>query len=1593
MPATFGDVYERLCERWPDPRERGREFEPLVARVLETDSLYRHRFRQVWRFAEWPGARSGDIGVDLVAQRFDGGLTAIQVKCYDPGATLYESQLATFLANTNADFDERLVVSTTPRWSNNLLALISNQRPPVQRLDLFGLEATTVDWDRYLEDEAAPLAERPRKTPRPHQEAALDGVRAGLEANDRGKLVMACGTGKTYTALLAAEEIAGRGGRVLFAAPSISLVAQALREWTADASMPIRTFAVCSDARVGRGDGDGARPYDLPIPATTDPARLAEAAAADRPDALTVVFSTYQSMGVVRDAQAAGMPEFALAVCDEAHRTTGYALDGEERSAFLLVHDAEAVRARKRLYMTATPRIYAPAARAKAAEADAFVASMDDEYTYGPELHRLGFAAAVERELLSDYKVAILVVDEAQIAREYQAELAGGEGLAVGDVGRVVGCLNGLAKLDPEEREFRDDPRPMRRAVAFSNTIKASQRFTELVEQLQDDAGRERRGIHAEAHHVDGKSGVLERARQLAWLGSETLVMERQCHVLSNARCLTEGIDVPALDAVLFLQPRKSQIDVVQAVGRVMRRAEGKTYGYVILPVVVPAGDDPSAALDRSAANAHVWEVLQALRSHDERFDAWVNKLDLNRHRRDAPVAVIGVAPRGGGEDAEDGVAPTAAREDAAQYVLAGLEERVEQWREAIFAKIVERCGERRYWEQWSDSVAGIARRHHERIRALIAQPTPAGARFSEFVAALKHHINDSVTHDDAAAMLSQHLITAPVFDALFGGSEFTARNPVSQAMQRMANDLDDMGLEAETEELAPFYDSVRRRADGIDNAEGRQRVAVELYDRFFRTAFPAMVERLGIVYTPVEIVDFIVRAVADLLRSEFGASFGDAGVHILDPFTGTGTFVTRLLQSGLIPTADLPRKYRSEIHANEILLLAYYIAAVNIENAYRDVLADADREEPYEPFGGIVLTDTFQSTEPGEGRATAMFPRNSERIERQLGLDIRVILSNPPWSTGQRSANEDNQNLPYPTLDDAVSKKYVETSTAGSKYQAVYDSYVRGIRWASNRVLDSDGGGIVAFVTNGGFIDSKAFDGFRKTLPREFHAVHVYNLRGNSRLSGDSARREGGQVFSGRVGVAILLLVKRPGPIPESGAVISYRDIGDYFTREQKLDIIAGSSLDDGKWGDIVPNAHGDWINQRSDRFIELRSLAAIRSQPSGAKAPLFALASNGLRSGRDAWVFGSSDAALRKRVSQMVKFYNNQVEAVALGGEVDRDPSRFSWDLTIEPLLSRGEHLSVHEAGHRTAAYRPFFKQHLYFDRALNSSVYQIPRIFPSPDTRNVMITIESKLAAPGRDQGVLAVDTITTHKSVSGATGEAAYVFPRYVYDPPSDAQGALLEGNEAGRRDNITDEALTAYRRRYGEGVTKDDVFAYVYGVLHSPEYRERYATDLAKMLPRIPEVATAPAFRAFAEAGQRLLDLHIGYEQAAPHPLREEWAAGAPAGDARWRVEKMRWAGTRAAPDRSAIAVSEWLTLSGIPEEAHGYVVGPRSALEWLIDRYRVRVDKASGIANDPNDWGLERGEPSYIVDLVKRIVTVSVETMRIVRALPPLDEA
>jgi predicted helicase len=590
--------------------------------------------------------------------------------------------------------------------------------------------------------------------------------------------------------------------------------------------------------------------------------------------------------------------------------------------------------------------------------------------------------------------------------------------------------------------------------------------------------------------------------------------------------------------------------------------------------------------------------VLQALRAHDERFNAYINRIALSSTKPgtgpDAPIKVIAVMP--------PSTDVTGAQDRLFEY---------EEWTNAIYTKIVQKVGSRTYWEDWAGDVAKIAASHETRIAAILAQHPSAAAAFGEFLTELHLTLNDSITRDDAVSMVSQHLITQPIFEALFGDDAFGQANPVSVAMSGIVAVLDQHQLQTEIEQLDEFYASIRRRVEGIhpDDGQARQRIIKDLYGSFFQIAFPKVADSLGIVYTPIEVVDFMIHATEAVLAHHFdGASFSDAGVHVLDPFTGTGTFLTPLLQSGFIRPNDLDRKFAQELHANEILLLAYYIAAVNIEATYRQERARHTGDDSgYTLFPGIVLTDTFQLGEAGDGTGRwDVFPVNNQRATKQRALDIRVILGNPPYSAGQDSANDNNANLKYPQLDASIARTYAKRSTATLK-NSLYDSYVRAIRWASNRLLDEPQGGIVAFVTNGGYVDSNTADGLRLTLAEEFHHLYVVNLRGNQRTAGEVSRREGGKIFDAgsRATVAIMLLVKQPGEVPKAGATLRYHDIGDYLTRQEKLCLLADAIPAPGDtssifgalgWTTIEPNEHGDWINQRSKSFTS--HLAAAPGQ-----------------------------------------------------------------------------------------------------------------------------------------------------------------------------------------------------------------------------------------------------------------------------------------------------------------------------------------------------------------------------------------------------------
>ena len=1201
--TTIFDLLEQFRQAKTSNRNLGDQFERLFANYLVTDPQYADQFDAVWLWPEWPDRTGADVGIDLVARdRYTGEYCAIQCKFFDPNSTLQKSDIDSFFtASGKHPFTSRIIVCTTDHWSTHAEEALHNQQIPVIRLRVQDLANSPIDWSQFSLSRPQNIKRLPRKEIRPHQQVALDKVVAGLKNGDRGKLIMACGTGKTFTSLKIAEHVVPPHGIVLFLVPSISLLSQSLREWTAEAQS-LHSFAVCSDIKVGKkSESEDISTADLAFPATTDPHKLAQQLSFVGKKQLTVIFSTYQSIAVIAAAQARGLPEFDLIICDEAHRTTGVTLEGDEESHFVRVHDQQFVRGKKRLYMTATPRIFSDGTKSQAQENDATLCSMDDPALYGPEFHRLGFSEAVGGDLLSDYKVMVLAVDEKYVSAAFQDQIADANSeISLDDAVKITGCWNGLSKRSNSPDATVDfDGKPMKRAVAFSRSIKDSKRFAKLfadiVAEYVANHPADSDVLMCEVGHVDGTFNALKRNEKLDWLKADT-AQENFCRILSNARCLSEGVDVPALDAVLFLNPRNSVVDVVQSVGRVMRKAPGKKYGYIILPIGIPAGMLPEDALRDNNKYKVVWQVLQALRAHDDRFNAIVNQIELNKARPEQ-IQIIGV---GGGGDSDK------PNQKTAQVSQISLNfPNLEEWRDAIYAKIVVKCGDRRYWESWAKDVAAIAERHVARITALLENSnSQSRAAFEQFLVGLQTNLNPSIDHASAIEMLSQHLITKPVFDALFTGYQFTQNNPVSVAMQTMLDLLEGQALAKETASLEKFYESVRERASGIDNAAGKQRIVLELYDKFFRTAFPRMAEQLGIVYTPVEVVDFIVKSADVALRQEFGYGLTDANVHVLDPFTGTGTFVVRLLQSGLLEPSDLPRKYDSELHANEIVLLAYYIAAINIEETYHGLVGGE-----YSPFAGMVLTDTFQTTEGKGTLSETMFPENNLRVVTQSAADIRVIIGNPPYSAGQKSVNDNNKNLKYPQLDERIHDTYAAHSSAALK-NSLYDSYIRAVRWASDRIKDK---GIVCYVSNGGFIDGNAADGLRKCLTEEFTSIYCFNLRGNARTSGEQRRMEKGNVFGEgtRTPVAITLLVKNPAK--KGQCQLFYHDIGNYLSQEQKLKIIADfGSIGGIEWKLLTPNSSHDWINLRDSAFDQFMSLDS-----------LFTVHSGGVTSNRDAWVY----------------------------------------------------------------------------------------------------------------------------------------------------------------------------------------------------------------------------------------------------------------------------------------------------------------------------------------------------------------------------------
>lgn len=1622
----FDAILEELKNRGNNNSEQGTIFEDFCKMILEKSPFFADDVNEVWTWKEFPGnAGMHDTGVDLVVLDKQGTYWAVQCKFYNRDSKVSKASIDSFISASNRPFiidgktynySQRLVFSTTDDISENASGLFTTIGPDTIR-------DCGIDWGNFSFDDIEKISIFSKKTPKEHQKEAIEDVMKGFETNDRGRLVMACGTGKTFTSLEIVEALYKKFSadtnndfknfNVLYLVPSIALLSQTIVEWKTQQTFrtTVRTFGVCSDQTAGqtkrnRKDADEIL-VQMPIPATTDINRIQKEYTSKR-CGVNIFFSTYQSIDVISNLAKKCNITFDIAICDEAHRTIGsYKASGEDLSNFVKIHKDSFVPCKKRLYMTATQKIYSTSAKQDAKDGGYEVYSMDDESIYGPLFHYLSFGEAVSKGLLTDYRLVVLTIRKQDVVKLKLPQTAFAN---LDDASRIVGSLSALSKIpsDLNPSEFKLDPKPMKRAVAFCSTIAQAKSIAESYNYLKDDSclGKDymegQNFVIPMAKLITGQDNTKEKNKMLDWLrgiGNNT-IEDGTCHILTNARCLSEGVDVPSLDSVIFMAKKRSQVDIIQAVGRVMRKfgsGNEKIYGYIIIPVVINDEKLTDATLSNNEDYKVVWQVVQALRSHDERLDTQINKIGVTGKMPDCiccidtfipPVAkskaIVGSlkAEAREGFDSDD---PSIADRMAQDFKVSLPSEDELRSNEQLFsARLVKNCGNRLYWEDWSKNIGDVTNNIALKIEQQISTDTKVQNAFNKFTKNFKALLNPGISDKDCVNMLSEHIVTLPVLKAIFNENSMIDLNPVTQIMESMVKKL--KGLESEIKALEPFYDSVRKTVAGVTSKEGRQEIIRKLFEKFFKYALPSSAEKFGIVYTPIEIVDFIINSVSDVLKNEFNESIANKGVKILDPFTGTGTFIVRVLdklKSLGISDEDFTHKYNHDIWANEIMLLAYYISLINIEDTYGKIVGK------FSPFNHDVLTDTFELEEKkSKNYQPVLFEEDdfkiaNEKADEEQAQDIRIIIGNPPYSVGQKNAMDNNSNTSYPNLDERISGTYGENVNSGL-IKGLYDSYVRAFRWASDRVGDN---GVISFVSNGSYVDNLSFSGFRRELLKEFNHVYVFNLRGNQRTQGELSKKEGGKVFGSgsRNTICIITLVKHKGQ-PFDGFV-HYKDIGDYKDRETKLKEIEDySSISNIDWMEIAPDRSNDWINQKNEEFEEFIPLVSEKSP----EVSLFGShISRGLVTARDSWTIGFNSKTVCENMEKFIKKFNFEQTRVLnllskarifdsnqkksfVEKNVNYDKSNIKWGREIYNLLLRGKPLTLVKDV-RDIMYRPFVKKRLYYDPRVLNCVCKWKNIIPNQTDRNLNISISTPPCK--KDYSALAINIISDIDCM-----EHAQSIPiEWIND---NVQGSLFELAGFGQNeDTLNDKAISLFKERYGDkSITSSSVFSYIYAVLNSKSYREKYSNNLGKEMPRIPFLKD---FWGWSNIGKALIDLHLNYEKAKPYA-----GVKIEKNTEDYKVTKIRYL----LKDRKdTIIFNDHITISNIPLKAYDYVVNGRSPIDWVLDQYQYTVDKESGIIDDPNTYDEVKGG-KYVFDLILSLITVSLETQKLIKELPEYKE-
>ena len=1614
MASNFNKALEKIRAKSSNTVEQGTAFEKLSKIYFENDDIQKQEFNKIWHYKDWakenPSFSQTDIGIDLIGELKDKkGLAAIQCKFFKSEHQITKEDLDSFVSASSNEIFTRLILIDTSNedLGSNAKSMIDNLNKTYQRIQKFDLENSRIDWLDYIENENVTLSKK--KDPLDHQIKAIAEAKQYYASNHRGKMIMACGTGKTYTSLKIAEAIANKKF-VLYMVPSLALMSQSIREWKNDCEEEFIAFSACSDKKVGRVNIDNdqiqIKLNELAIPATTDSKKLSEEISKIEKNKMIVVFSTYQSIDVISDAQKKHkMNSFDLIICDEAHRTTGATFEDQAESHFVKIHEDKYVEGKKRLYMTATPRIFGNKAKKKADEGRVELASMDDPEKFGKEFFNRGFNWAVENNLLSDYKVVILAVDEGLVSSNLQKSLEEGSELKLSDATKIIGVYKALAKVGFDKKE-NEELKPIKKALAFGQSIEVSKIFEKefgrvINEYVKNEniKNENKVDLNVEVQHIDGSFNADQRNNNLNWLKDDT--ENNTCRILSNVKCLSEGVDVPSLDAIMFLHPKKSQIDVVQAVGRVMRKAEGKDLGYVIIPVTVAPGVSAEKALGDNEKYKVVWQIVNALRTHDERLDSKVNMLSLGEDVSDKIEIVTMSAEQDATTAKVEDVAkkkPRKKKDD--DDVVINIDENdtkkdddkppaeeqmsfeLDDLSQAIKAKIVQKCGTRDYWENWASDIAKIAKDHINNLTSiLINKKSKEKKLFDAFLNELRDDLNPEIQEDDAIEMLAQHIITKPVFRSLFEGNEFTKDNAVSKAIEKILSNIYDENKILRNDSLENFYKSVERRTKDIITSKGKATLINELYERFFKNAFPKTTKKLGIVYTPIEVVDFILNSSEFILKNEFQKSMNDKNINILDPFTGTGTFITRLLQLDIIEKNKLKYKYENEIHCNEIVLLAYYIAGINIESIYQETV----KSNKYTPYNGLVLTDTFQLYEQERDLIADLLPDNSNKRTQQKKKNIKLIIGNPPYSSGQKSMEDDTKNLKYFNLDNKISSLYLNSNSSSLK-RKLYDSYIRAFCWATERVSDE---GVISFITGSGWIDKSFASGMRKHLENHFNKIYILDLKGDIRKNILAKNNDEGENIFGQgsmTGISVTFLIKKKQK--KQQCEINYLDIGKELSKKQKLKKITNYSNIGkiiNKFRRLTPDENHDWINKGRKEYKKFISLGSKKNKSEGIS--IFKNYSLGLYTARDNWCYNFSKKELVKNIKKSVIFYNN---LITHNKNIIQDPTSISWSYRLEDKFKKKEKIKFSENNIKRSIYRPFIKNYVYFDKILNERQGILNKVFVKKNRSILVNGIGSR-----NGSSAFMVDEIPDLNMLEAGT----QTFSLYTFNDEQNQIGGLfsdLKKNDISKEENINplfvkkiEEALDIKK------IKSEDIFYYIYGILHSEDYKNKYKNDLLKELPRIPIVNNKSDYEKFVSIGKLLGNLHLNYENQKKYHL--EITNSAPDNIKKskiknYAIDEIKFNRINGKKDLSSIIYNEYINIKNIPVDAYKYIINGKSPVEWVVDRYKKTIDKKSKTHNDPNSFSLEtENNPTYILELIQKIITVSIETQKLINKLPKLN--